>query len=84
MTKKITGFFSDVVMVLATLLWDNMLMGDFRSLRCNMYNRLGNVSKVKTGDSIVMFMFHFGKSVTASGFFHILSSKLFACLASDR
>ena len=44
----------------------------FRSLRCNIYSRPMNKYIVETPDWIVVFMFHFRKGVTVSGFLSFL------------
>ena len=47
--------------ILGALQWDNMLMGTFRSSRCDIYNRLVNACVVKTCYWIVMPMYYLKK-----------------------
>ena len=69
--------------ICCVLLRDKLLMGAFRSSRCNI-NRLVNEYIVNTCDWIATSMFHFGKCVTVFGFRRFLSSCLLLCVATDR
>ena len=77
--KKFTDFSRMFKMlnfcVFGALLRDKILMGAF--CLCIVHNRLVNARIVKTCDWILIFMFHFGKSVTGSRFLHFLWFYLF-------